>query len=86
KQYDLISTIDAVCEIAAIRGITPNSYEVAWSGIDPDDLHVQLLARHVGADYVVSANTRHFPNPVGVDGKNRGELSGVIWITPDQVF
>ncbi len=86
RQYELITAIDEVCRIsqAPTSGPTPN--EADWARDDPDDLHVQLLARSVGADYVVSANTRDFPNRVEIDGMTRGELEGIIWITPDQIF
>jgi hypothetical protein len=86
RQYELISEIDEVCGIRQAAGTEPTPGELTWAAADHDDLHVQLFARTVGADYVVSANTRHFPNPRRIRGKQRGELEGVVWITPDQIF
>jgi hypothetical protein len=86
RQYALIADIDAVCNITAARPVTPTARELAWAEGDPDDLHVQLFARGLDAEYVISANTRHFPNRVRVGDSYRGELEGVVWITPADVF
>jgi hypothetical protein len=59
--------------------------ELTWAASDEDDLHVQVFARIVVAEYVVSANTRHFPNPERVEGSPRGQLEGVVWITPGEI-
>jgi len=34
----------------------------------------------------VSANTRHFPNSERISGKQRGQLEGVVWITPREIL
>ncbi len=52
---------------------------------DRNDLHLQLLARVADAEYVVSWNHRHFPGRKVVEGRPRGELNGIAWITPDQL-
>jgi hypothetical protein len=86
RQYELISEIDEVCHIAQAAGMESTPSELTWAAADHDDLHIQVFARTVEADYVVSANTRHFPNPQRIRGNQRGELEGVVWITPDQIF
>jgi len=86
RQYELIAAIDEVCRIAQVPAAGPTPNEAEWARGNPDDLHVQMLARSLGADYVVSANTRDFPNRVELNGVIRGELEGIIWITPDQIF
>lgn len=86
RQYELIAEIDAVCNITRAAGTEPTASELLWAAADHDDLHIQVFARAVEADYVVSANTRHFPNLRRLEGKQRGELEGVVWITPDQIF
>ena len=86
RQYELIDAIDKVCGLARPTGVTPDREEIEWSRGDPDDLHVQLLARANNADYVVSLNTNDFPNAGRHSGMIRGQLSGVIWITPEALF
>lgn len=86
RQYELIAEIDRVCHITQATGADPTAAEVTWAATDEDDLHVQVFARIVGAEYVVSANTRHFPNPEQIGGNQRGQLEGVIWITPSEIF
>jgi hypothetical protein len=86
RQYQLIAAIDKVCTISRVPASGPTADEVDWAKGDPDDLHVQLLARSVAADYVVSSNTRDFPNRVEIGTVTRGELEGIVWITPEQIF
>ena len=86
RQYQLIAEIDRVCRIAQSAGTDPTESELIWAAADLDDLHVQVFARVVAADYVVSLNTRHFPNPQRIGRDQRGELQGIVWITPNQIF
>ncbi len=86
RQYDLIAAIDEVSTIVRLPAISPTASEVEWAENDPDDLHVQLFARAVTADYVVSSNTSDFPNRSEDSGLIRGQLEGIIWITPAQIF
>lgn len=86
RQYALIAEIDRVCRISQAVGADPTDAELTWAATDEDDLHVQVFARIVGAEYVVSANTRHFPRPERIGRHQRGQLEGVVWITPGQIF
>jgi hypothetical protein len=81
-----IDAIDLRFEIARPAPIAPNDQEVAWAeASDPDDLHLQVLARTARADCVVSWNHRDLPARQVVHGRPCGELCGVLWITPDQL-
>jgi hypothetical protein len=60
--------------------------EADWSEKDPDDAHLQRLARNAQADCVLSTNVRDFPNPDRVGNWVRGSLVGIVWIQPDDLF
>jgi hypothetical protein len=84
--YRRIHTIDLRFEIVRVAPVAAVEEEAAWAGAtDPDDLHLQLLARTALADCVVSWNHRHFPGRQVLDSRPCGELGGVLWITPDQL-
>jgi hypothetical protein len=86
RVYERIDRIDLRCEIVRVSPTAPTSEGVAWAAErDVDDLHVQLLARAGRADCVVSLNHRDFPARQVVGGAPRGELCGIIWITPDEL-
>ncbi len=87
RVYGQIDQIDRRCEIVRVAPSEPTDDEVAWAeAADMDDLHVQLLARVAKAGYVVSLNHHDFPARQVVDGAPRGELSGIVWITPDRLL
>lgn len=84
--YRRIDEIDLRFEIVRLAPSAPTDEEAAWAdATDCDDLHVQLMARTARADCVVSWNHRDFPRRQVVGGRPCGELSGVLWITPDQL-
>jgi hypothetical protein len=86
KMYALVEEIDRVADVFRVAGATPRPEELAWAAsADSDDLHVQLLAQLGRADYVASLNTRHFPNRRTTPSGVRGDLCGIVWLTPDQL-
>jgi hypothetical protein len=86
RLYRVVDEIDHHCEIVRVSPTVPVPAEAAWAReTDVDDLHVQLMARTARADCVVSWNHRDFPARRVVDGVPRGELCGILWITPDQI-
>ena len=61
--------------------------ELRWATLaDPDDLHLQLLARATSADYVLSENVHDFPNRRPIGEHTRGVLQGIVWIEPEDLF
>lgn len=81
-----IHAIDPRFEIVRLACGVPTDEEAAWGAAgDGDDLHLQVLARVALADCIVSWNHRDFPRRQVVRGRPCGELSGVLWITPDQL-
>jgi hypothetical protein len=84
--YGRINEIDLRFELVRVAPTEAVDEEVAWAEAgDPDDLHLQVLARTAHADCVVSWNHRDFPARQVVDGRPCGELCGVLWITPDRL-
>ena len=81
-----IDEIDRLCQIVRVAQTEPTEAESTWAeATDLNDLHLKLLARAARAEYVVSWNTHDFPARREVHGFTRGELEGVVWITPDQL-